>query len=101
MNFDFNSLRPFLMVFIAPWTPLFFAWLNHKFGVIYSEEQQRQLVSLAIDFGGFAMIAGIAKVAGNKHVNPGNAASSHLASVEKREAEDIKATTDQYKTMGK
>jgi hypothetical protein len=39
------------------------------------------------------------KVTGNKKVNPGNAASTHLASAEKVESQLIKARTDQYEAM--
>lgn len=96
---SYDSWRPFIAKFIAPLIGLCITYLNKKFGIEFSDAEQAQVLASLVDLVVFAISTGVSAVAINKHVNPGNAASSHLALQEKREVAEIKATTDQYKAQ--
>jgi hypothetical protein len=92
MNFD--AWRPFIAKFIAPLVGFAVTWLNKKFGIELGQDDQNQALVALVDFVVFAISTGLAGVGINKVVNPGNAASSHLAAVEKSEVEQIKRSED-------
>jgi hypothetical protein len=98
----FNALRPFIAPAIAPFIGAFLAYLANRFGIQYTPEQQAQIsegvvTAILALFATAASLTGIAKVAMNRKLNPGNAASSGLAAREKHEANvlDAKAQADE------
>lgn len=88
MNFD--AWRPFIAKFIAPLIGFAITYLKHRFGIEFNDAEQAQVLNALTDLVVFAISTGISSVGINKVVNPGNAASSHLAAQEKSEAENIK-----------
>lgn len=92
MNFD--SWRPFIAKFVAPIIGFCITYLNKRFGIVFSDAETGQLVASLVDLVVFAVATGITAVSINKRVNPGNAASSHLAAAEKVESQIIKNTSD-------
>lgn len=87
---DFDKYRPFVAKIVAPLIGALVTILNKKYGFVFSDPDIQQAVGLAVDFVIFAVSTGVTAVTINKGVNPGNAASSHLAGREKEEAESIK-----------
>ena len=98
MNFD--AWRPFIAKFVAPLMGLCITYLNKKFGIVFSDAETQQVLTSLVDLVVFSISTGVTAVGINKVVNPGNAASSHLAAVEKVESQEIKASTAEYKTPG-
>lgn len=94
MNFD--TFRPLIAKSIAPFIGLLVTALNKKYGFTFTNADLQPLIDLVI----FALTAGLSGVFINKKVNPGNAASSHLAGAEVAEARAIKAT-DEFKAVDK
>jgi hypothetical protein len=92
--FNFDAWRPFIAKFIAPLIGFCFTYLNKRFGIVFSDAETGQLLTSLVDLVVFAISTGVSAVGINKVVNPGNAASSHLAAVEKEEAKAIKGTGD-------
>jgi hypothetical protein len=99
MNVSADFWRPFLAKFVAPLVGLLFTIINKKYGIEFSQTETDLLVASLVDMVVFAISTGVTAVGINKFVNPGNAASSHLASAEKVESQLIKARTDQYEAM--
>jgi hypothetical protein len=97
MNFD--SWRPFIAKFIAPIIGFCVTFLNKKYGIEFSDAETGQLIASLVDLVVFAVSTGISAVAINKKVNPGNAASSHLAAAEKVQSEQIKQSTSEYEAL--
>jgi hypothetical protein len=91
--------RPFLAKFIAPLVGFAITFLNKRYGIAFSDAEAGVLVASLVDLVIFSITTGATAVGINKYVNPGNAASSHLASAEKVESQLIKARTDQYEAM--
>jgi hypothetical protein len=91
--------RPFLAKFLAPFVGFALTYLNKRLGILFSDAEAGVLVASLVDLVIFAITTGATAVGINKFVNPGNAASSHLASAEKVESQLIKARTDQYEAM--
>lgn len=98
MNFD--TIRPYLAKFLAPICGAlitgFIAWLKSRWGieVNLSSAELNALVTQLGELATFAISTGISAVTINKVVNPGNAASSHLASEEKAESKQLKEIKD-------
>lgn len=88
MNFD--TWRPIIAKIIAPFVGLAVTWLNKKYGITFGHSDVQQAVAGLTDLVVFALSTGLTSVGINKIVNPGNAASAHLASREKSEAETLK-----------
>ena len=65
-------------------------YLKHRWNIDFGVDEVSQVVSGTTDLIVFAITSGASGVGINKVVNPGNAASSHLAVMEKREVQDIK-----------
>jgi hypothetical protein len=103
MNFD--AWRPFIAKILAPIIgaiiTTFVLWLKTRWNITVelSSAELTDIVKNTINLIVFAVSTGVSAVTLNKRVNPGNAASSHLAVVEKRQSEEIKATTDQYEAV--
>jgi hypothetical protein len=88
MNFD--AWRPFIAKLLAPLIGGIALWIKGKIGADFGVDEQNVVTQGIVDFIVFAITAGASGVGINKFVNPGNAASSHLAAVEKAETEQIK-----------
>lgn len=95
MNYD--AWRPFISKFVAPLIGLAATWLNSKYGILFDDAEQNQIVVHLVDLVIFAISTGVSSVGINKFVNPGNAASSHLAAAEHQEVKDIKAAEAETK----
>jgi hypothetical protein len=89
MNFD--TWRPFIAKFIAPIIGLCVTYLNKRFGIVFTDAETGQVLASLVDLVVFAISTGVSSVGINKVVNPGNAASAHLAGKEKTEAERLKS----------
>ena len=97
---NFNALRPFIAPAIAPFIGAALAWLANHYGIVYTPEQQHQIsegivTGILMLFATSASAAAVVKVAMNKKLNPGNAASTHLAAAEKNEVQQLKAAEAQ------
>lgn len=88
MNLD--SWRPFIAKFIAPIIGFCVTYLNKRFGIAFTDAETQQVLASLVDLVVFSISTGISAVAINKKVNPGNAASAHLAAAEKQEVTDMK-----------
>ncbi len=88
---SFDSYRPFIAKLLAPFIGLAVTALNKKFGFGFTDSDTAQALTSLTDLVIFALSTGLSGVLINKKVNPGNAASSHLAGAEVQEAKDIKA----------
>lgn len=91
--FNFDAWRPFIAKFLAPIIGLCVTYLNKRFGIVFTDAETQQVLASLVDLVVFAISTGVSSVGINKVVNPGNAASSHLAAREKYEAETIKGKT--------
>lgn len=91
MNFD--TWRPFIAKIIAPFVGLLVTALNKKYGITFGDTDVAQAVAGLTDLVVFAVSTGISAVGINKVVNPGNAASAHLAAREKAEVVTLKRKT--------
>lgn len=82
-----NFLRPFLARIIAPLVTGFLAWLSVHYGIVLDTDQSTTKVTEAVIaiFTILAPLTGIVKQIIEKKVNPGNAASTKLAEIEKHE----------------
>lgn len=91
MNFD--SLRPFLSRFLASLFATLITWLLSR-GIDLGKDAAGQLTEVATTLliGAFTLFYGVLHRTIDKKVNPGDAASSHLATVEKAEAVTLKAS---------
>ena len=89
---DFNTLRPFLSRIIASLVTVLITWLLSK-GIDLGADAQGHLTEAgtALAIGGFTLIYGLIHRSIDKKVNPGDAASSHLAAVEKDQSAAIKS----------
>lgn len=103
MNLD--SWRPFIAKILGPIIGAviasFILWLKARWNVevSLSSQEMTELINHTIDMMIFAISAGVSAVTLNKKVNPGNAASSHLAAREKYEVQVIKAKTGEYEAQ--
>lgn len=96
MNFD--SYRPFIAKVVAPLIGALVTILNKKYGLVFSDADVQQAVGPVVDLIIFAISTGVSAVTINKKVNPGNAASAHLAGMEKEQVETIKRATKEQET---
>lgn len=96
MNFD--TYRPFIAKIVAPLIGALVTLLNKKYGYQFSDADVQQAIGPVVDLIIFAISTGVSAVTINKKVNPGNAASSHLAGAEKEESDTIKKETSEMKT---
>ncbi len=94
MNID--SYRPFIAKVIAPFIGLAVTAVNKKYGFVLDDSVVGMAVAALTDIIVFSLSTGLSGVLINKKVNPGNAASAHLAAREKSEAETIKAKASMY-----
>jgi len=92
MNFD--AWRPFIAKFLAPLVGFAVTWLKNKWGIDFGVDESNQVLNALVDLVVFSISTGATGVGINKIVNPGNAASSHLAAQEKAETEQIKRSED-------
>jgi Mn2+/Fe2+ NRAMP family transporter len=105
MNFDFNAFRPYLAKFFAPIVGAiitgFISYLKARWHieVDLSSVELNQLVSMLGELVTFAITTGITAVTINKVVNPGNAASKHLATEEKAESNLLKGAQTRTEEM--
>ena len=88
MNYD--TLRPFIAKFLAPLIGLAVTWINKRFGIVFTDAETQQVLASLVDLVVFSISTGFAGVLINKKVNPGNAASAHLAGKESSEATVLK-----------
>jgi small basic protein len=72
-----DAIRPFLSRIIAGWIAALIVFLNAKFGVTLDGDTQAAILTLGL--GLFSTIYSIAHRLIDKKLNPGDAASSHLA----------------------
>lgn len=96
---DFDTLRPFIAKFIAPFIGLAITYLNKRYGMEFNDNDAAQAIASLVDLVVFSIATGVSAVTINKKVNPGNAASSHLAAVEKTEAAVAKFNEDTREHM--
>jgi hypothetical protein len=81
-------LRPLLSRVFAAWIAAFVVYLQFKFGITLDAETQAALLTVML--GSFTTIYAIAHKFIDRYINPGDAASSHLAVVEKAEVKELK-----------
>lgn len=93
MNYD--TWRPFIAKFLAPLIGFVATLLKHKLGIEFSDAETSQVLTSLTDLVVFSISTGVAAVFVNKQVNPGNAASSHLAGKEATESQIIKVQENQ------
>lgn len=88
-----NFLRPILSRLIGAWVGALAIWLSTRYGVVLDESQQAQIIggAVAVLYGIGQTMYAISHRLTDKRVNPGDAASSHLAAVEAVEAARLKA----------
>jgi hypothetical protein len=91
-----DSIRPFLSRILAGWIAALVVYLNAKFGVTLDGDTQTAILTLAL--GLFSTIYSIVHRVIDKQLNPGDAASSHLASKEEAEAQVLKSKSTNYRT---
>lgn len=96
MPFSFDALRPFIAKLLGPIFGAiiggFILWLKVRWG-IHVDLDNAQVSALADQLVNLVIVmisTGISSVFVNKKVNPGNAASSHLAAEEKEESKLLK-----------
>jgi uncharacterized membrane protein len=89
-----DFLRPFLSRIIAGWVAAFVAYLSTKFGVTLDAETQAGI--LAVLLGIFTTVYSIVHRVLDKKINPGDAASSHLAAKEQVEVAALKSGVTNY-----
>ncbi|HXG69473.1 MAG TPA: hypothetical protein VNJ04_02550 [Gemmatimonadaceae bacterium] len=88
-----DALRPFFSRLIAPAITALLAILATKFGIDFGADAAQHLTAYAtvIAFAVFTAVNGVFHRVIDKKVNPGDAASSHLAGAEKTESKQLKA----------
>lgn len=88
-----NFVRPMLSRVIGAWVAALAVWLTAKFGVAVDDSQQEQVIAgaLAVTFALGQTVYAIVHRLVDKRVNPGDAASGHLATVEAKETAKLKA----------
>lgn len=92
-----NALRPFLARIIASAVAGLAAWLAAHYTIELDTDAQQQVtegalvLALAIAQWLATTVYGVVHRALSKRLNPGDAASSHLAAVEQRETAHLKA----------
>jgi hypothetical protein len=89
-----DTLRPYISRIIAGWVAALVVYLNTKYGI--SLDGDTQAAILTVSLGIFTTIYSIAHRLIDKKVNPGDAASSHLAAQEQTEAQGLKAGVTNY-----
>lgn len=87
-----NALRPFLSRLIAPFITAFLGYLALKFGIDFGADAAGNFTEYAVVviLAVFTAVSGVMHRLIDKKVNPGDAASSHLAATEKVEATMLK-----------
>ena len=90
MNF-FDSLRPFLSRWIGSLVGVGAAWLVAKYGFNVNQQTQHDIAEVLVLLITTLVVRDSTHRAIDKKVNPGDAASMHLAVVEKAESAAIKA----------
>lgn len=93
MDDIFNYLRPFLARVIAGWIAAAAVYLQARFHILVDDQAQTQLVAgaLSILFGVGSTVYAIVHKYIDKRINPGDAASSHLAVTSMAVAAKVKA----------
>jgi len=93
MNILWNFLRPIISRVIGAWVGGLAIWLSAKYGVVLDENTQLQIIA-----GAVALLYAIGQTVNavvhrtlDKKLNPGDAASNHLADVEAKEVHVLKA----------
>lgn len=86
-----NAISPFLGRLVA----IFLAWvcghLADRYHIFVSTEQQAQLADMIVNvIAGFLTVYAVSHKWMNKFINPGDAASSHLAAEEKTQTSVLK-----------
>lgn len=78
---------------IGAWVAAAAVYLSSKFGIVLDDNAQEQIMAgaIAVAFALAQTIYAIVHRVIDKRVNPGDAASSHLAAVEKQETTRLKA----------
>ena len=86
-----TMLRPFLSRILASLAATLITWLLAH-GIDLGKDAAGQLteISTTLLIGVFSLIYGLVHKTADKSINPGDAASSHLATAEKAEATQIK-----------
>lgn len=92
-----NALRPFLSRLISPLISTFATWLSVRWAIELDAASQQQITAavlvIAITVGNYVgqTVNNVVHRLIDKRLNPGDAASSHLAEKEKRETVQLKA----------
>lgn len=84
-----DSLRPYLARLVAGWVATLAVYLETRYQIILDPNTKAALVTGAV--GIFGTVYPIVHRLIDKIVNPGDAASSHLASAEKAQVTAMKA----------
>ena len=86
-----NTLSPFLGRLVAIFLGWVFGHLADRYHIFVSTEQQAQLADMIVNvIAGFLTVYAVSHKWLNKFINPGDAASSHVAAAEKNEATVLK-----------
>lgn len=80
-----DSLRPYLARLLAAVVPALIGWLCGKLGVKLDPTVVAELNTATVAL----LLYGISHTTLNKKMNPGDAASSKLAAVEKQETQEL------------
>jgi hypothetical protein len=85
---DLDTLRPFASRIIAPAISILLAWLATKLGITFGADTEGHLTEFAVSIflGVFLAVNGVIHKTLDKKLNPGDAASSHIAAQEKTES---------------
>lgn len=88
-----NFLRPIVSRIIGSLVAAVALYLSSKLGIVLDDNAQEQIIAggVAVALALFQIVYAIAHRVIDKRVNPGDAASSHLAVAEKSETATLKA----------
>lgn len=86
-------LRPILSRVVGAWVAALAVWLSAKLGIVLDDSAQEQIIAggIAVAFALAQTVYAVVHRAIDKRVNPGDAASSHLAASEQKETAQLKA----------
>jgi hypothetical protein len=88
-----NFFRPMLSRVIGAWVAALAVWLSAKAGFVLDDNAQEQIIAggVAVALAVFQTVYALAHRTIDKRVNPGDAASSHLAAAEAKATAELKA----------
>lgn len=88
-----NFFRPMLSRVVGAWVAALAVWLSAKLGIVLDDNAQEQIIAgaIAVAFALAQTVYAIVHRSLDKRLNPGDAASSHLADKEKTETARLKA----------